>query len=161
MTKLIVSSLIFCITLACPLCSYIDAQTSPAAPIPSQILTAKKIFIANASDEFETGYWSGDANRTYNEFYAAIKNQTQYQLVSSPSEADLILQIRLLVYPVGETNFKLALIDPKTQTLLWQMSASVSLSGLKNSRDKNFSAAMSNLVNNFKSLTSQSALSSK
>jgi hypothetical protein len=159
--KIKLSATLLALALLTPAFSILHAQNAPAAPIPPQILTAKKVFISNASDEFLTGFFSGKADRTYNEFYAAIKSETSYQLVSSPSEADLTLQIRLLANPLSDTNFKLALIDPKTQTLLWQMSASISLSGLKNSRDKNFSAAMNNLVSNLKSLTNQPTPSSK
>jgi hypothetical protein len=45
----------------------------PAAPLPSQIVSAKKVFISNARGEWNPYYWSGTPERTYNEFYAAIK----------------------------------------------------------------------------------------
>ena len=53
-------------------------QKKPAhpAPIPAQILTAKKVFIANGGgDESreEGASYSGGPDRAYNEFYAAME----------------------------------------------------------------------------------------
>ena len=45
-----------------PAASTLFAQTAsvaPAAPIPSQILTAKKVFISNAVSEIDPKIWSG------------------------------------------------------------------------------------------------------
>jgi hypothetical protein len=46
------------------------AQTA-VAPLPSQILTAKKVFIANAGGLLDLDIVSGDPRRDYNQFYAA------------------------------------------------------------------------------------------
>jgi hypothetical protein len=45
------------------------AQTSmaPAAPLPSQILTAKKVFIPNSGGGFDPVSWTGGPDRIYNE----------------------------------------------------------------------------------------------
>ena len=61
-----------------PAASTLLAQTAsvmPAAPLPSQILTAKKVFISNAD--------AGTMDN-YNQFYAAIKTWGRYELVSAP-----------------------------------------------------------------------------
>jgi hypothetical protein len=53
------------------------SKAGPLAPIPSQILAAKKIFIANrGGDEvlFDSPQYSGGPDRLYNEFYAAMKS---------------------------------------------------------------------------------------
>jgi hypothetical protein len=50
----------------------LHAQAS-AAPIPSQILNAKKVFIANAGGGFDKEMWSGDPSQAYNDSYGAIK----------------------------------------------------------------------------------------
>jgi hypothetical protein len=53
------------------------ARPAPiAAPIPPQILTAKKVFIANGGgdESFNEGVsYTGGAYRAYNEFYAAMQ----------------------------------------------------------------------------------------
>src|SRR6266480_2806461 len=69
---------ILCFGLAMPLLSGpISAaqQKKPThpAPIPAQILTAKKVFIANGGGDesrYEEASYSGGPDRTYNEFYA-------------------------------------------------------------------------------------------
>jgi hypothetical protein len=43
-------------------------EVAPAAPLPSQILTAKKAFISNAGGDLGNWRWSGGQARTYNEF---------------------------------------------------------------------------------------------
>ena len=71
---------------------HLSAQ-APAAPLPSQILTAKKVFISNLGGGLDPKLWSGGTAQPYNELYAAIKNSGKYQLVAAPADADLILQI--------------------------------------------------------------------
>jgi hypothetical protein len=68
------------------------AAAVPAAPVPSTILTAKNVFIANATGELALP--PGDPDLTYNEFYAAMKSWGRYELVISPADADMVLQIQ-------------------------------------------------------------------
>jgi hypothetical protein len=141
-----------------------QSEVAPAAPIPSQILTAKKVFISNASGEFDTVRWNGGPVRTYNEFYAAIKNWGHYDIVSTPSDSDLVLQISF-ANPIfgfnGGSNFpqiKLLLLDPKTHIVLWTLAEDAPIKvGLQKSRDKSFSDAIGKLVDNLKALTAQPA----
>src|SRR5262249_58085013 len=70
------------------------------APIPAQILSAKKVFIANAGGDesrFDAPGYTGGPDRFYNEFYAGAKSWGRYELVSTPAEADLIFEIQLTV----------------------------------------------------------------
>jgi hypothetical protein len=80
-----------------------QSKTVPPAPVPPQILAAKKIFIANAGGEqpSEESQYSGDADRSYNQFYAAMKTWGRYELVSSPAEADLWFEIRFTAPPAS------------------------------------------------------------
>jgi hypothetical protein len=83
-----------------PICAAQQAKPAPPAPIPSQILTAKKVFIANGGgDESrnDDALFSGGPDRAYNEFYGAMKTWGRYELVGSPEDADLILEIRQAV----------------------------------------------------------------
>ena len=52
--------------------SAIRAQV-PVAPLPQQILTAKKVFISNAGGMLDLNMVSGDPRRDYNQFYAAMQ----------------------------------------------------------------------------------------
>src|SRR6266576_6551887 len=97
---------ILCFGLAMPLLSGpISAaqQKKPThlAPIPGQILTANKGFIANGGGDesrYEAASYSGGPDRAYNEFYAAIKTCGRYELVAAPGDADLVFEIRLTVF---------------------------------------------------------------
>ena len=64
----------------------------PPAPVPSPIAAAKKVFISNAPGSSLPASFGGP-DRTYNEFYAAMKGWGPYELVAAPSDADLILEI--------------------------------------------------------------------
>jgi hypothetical protein len=145
----------------------LQAQTAaaPPAPIPSQILTAKKVFISNAGGDFGHWNWSGGQARTYDEFYAAIKSWGRYELVSTPCDADLVLAI-IGHHPVDTggndlstvPQFGLVLIDPKTHIALWTLDENVPQGmGTQKSRDKGFEGAMNKLVADLKALTAQPA----
>ena len=72
----------------------------PTAPVPPAILSAKKIFVANAGAD--SGLFphpfGGNPDRAYNQFYAALKADGRWELVSSPREADLVLELRLTAH---------------------------------------------------------------
>jgi hypothetical protein len=101
-------------------------QTKPAvrqAPVPSQVLSAKKVFIAYAGGDSNSAGYSGDVNRTYNQFYAAIKDWGEYEIVSAPANADLVLKINF--DSGGATSitprFTLDIRDPRSNVLLWRL----------------------------------------
>jgi hypothetical protein len=77
-----------------------QAKQTPAAPIPAQIFTAKKAFVANAGGDepfYEEPMFSGGPDHAYNQLYEGLKASGRYELVSAPSDADLLLEIRLTV----------------------------------------------------------------
>ena len=146
------------------------AQTvsnTQVAPLPSQILTAKKVFIANGGGGFDREIWSGDPSRTYNEFYAAIKSWGHYEIVGAPADADLVFQIGIASSPriAGGEVFpwfqaRLVLLDPKSNVLLWARDEFIPEKPglgmiLKKNRDKEFSDAIGRIVADLKTLTSQ------
>ena len=66
-------------------------------PIPTAISSAKTIFVSNAGSDsglFPEPF-SGDPNRAYTQFYASLKASGKNELVSDPSEADLVLELQL------------------------------------------------------------------
>lgn len=139
----------------------------PIAPVPAQIFSAKRVFISNASGLGETP--SGVADLTYNEFYADIKNWGRYDIASAPADADLVLEIRF-TSEMGATNvvngtggstqdflFRLAILDPKTRTVLWAFTESVPQAASHATSRRKFDDAMTGIVNDLKKLTSQAA----
>jgi hypothetical protein len=147
----------------------LQAQATKPAPLPSQILTAKKVFISNAGGLLDLKMVSGDRRRDYNQFYAAIQAWGRYELVASPADADLVLQISIIYIPremgtevVPFPSFRLALIDPKTNIALWVLDEFlVDRPGLamirEKNRDKAFDEAINRVVDDLKALTAQPA----
>jgi hypothetical protein len=143
------------------------AGKAPVAPLPSQILTAKKVFIANGGGGFDKEIWNGDPSRTYNEFYGAIKSWGYYEIVGTPADADLVLQIGISSSPRisgGEVipwfQARLAMLDPKSNILLWASDEFIPEKPglgmiLKKNRDKELSEAIGRIIIDLKSLTAQ------
>src|ERR1700722_5160658 len=94
------------------------AQQQPvAAPVPPAVLSAKTVFISKASGYSIVPMVKGD--QPYNDFYAAMKDWGLYQLVGSPSDADLIIEIRLecAAGPCIEV-LEATILDSKTHAIL-------------------------------------------
>lgn len=135
------------------------------------LLNARSVFISNAGAD--SGLFphpfSGDPDRPYNEFYAGMKSCCRYQLVSDPSDADLVFELQLLA-PNGPQSpskqngasdplpmFRLAILDRKTHYILWTLTESVYVAFLQKTHDRNFDQAMGNIMSDLKRLTSAPA----
>src|ERR1700685_2556880 len=151
-----------------------NATVAPG-PVPSEIMTAKTAFISNAGAECNPAGavgFSGDADRAYNEFYAAMKAWGRYGLTAAPGDADLALEISFACPPSGSNSvrevngnadsdprFRLAIVDIKTREVLWVLIEHVKPALLQGNRDKNFDDAMAKLVDDAKALAASSASS--
>jgi len=74
---------------------------------------------------------AGDAEEPYNQFYAAVKSSGKFEIVGTPSDAELVLEIR------SAPNFQhrkvdtyqplvtLAILDSKTHFILWTITEPV------------------------------------
>jgi hypothetical protein len=70
-----------------------QAVSEPApGPIPTQLLTSKRVFISNAGSTIG----KAPVNLAYNEFYAYMKSWGKYELVSAPADSDLIFEIHFV-----------------------------------------------------------------
>ena len=165
---------IFCAVMALFLVPLLNAQQSkpPAsAPVPAQIAAAQKVFISNAGGEsfdavIDQTVFNGGPDRPYNQFYATVKAWNRYELVSSPSDADLILEISWALTDTGLRlpvlgQLRLVIIDPKTHVTLWNVTEYVRGAILLGNRDKNFDQAMNTVVNRLKRLAEPSASTPK
>jgi hypothetical protein len=172
MLKVNLAAMCFGIAMMLPVVPSLRAQT-PAAPLPSQILAAKKVFIANAGGGFDKEMWTGEPSRTYNEFYAAIGTWGRYELVGSPAEADLVFQISITssARVLGQEvvpwfQVRLAILDPKTNVVLWALDEFIpEKPGMgmifKKNRDKEFEDGLNRIVSDLKALTVQPAAIAK
>jgi hypothetical protein len=77
----------------------------PPPPISTEIANAKRVFVSNlGSDAVAAVNLPGGANGCYNTFYASLQQWGHYQLVNSPSDAELIFEIHTTKRPVTEWN---------------------------------------------------------
>jgi hypothetical protein len=139
--------------------------TLPPAPIPTPLVTAKTLFIANGGgDHFDQGdpYTQGP-DRPYYEFYAEMKELGRFRLVTNPSDADLVCAISMTSSVVNGvvgpyTYFKLhaVFIDPKTHMALWSVSTMIEPANRQATRDQNFDKAMAYIVTQIKGVTGAS-----
>jgi hypothetical protein len=151
------------------------AQTpAPPGPIPAPIPAAQKIFIANGGmDAFSLqAFQELDLTGTdpYNSLYATVKSWGNYQLVSSPADADLVLEIRftapltnvgdhanwgfqrILANTTWQFQTDLTIYDAKTHVLLWRVTQPVRPANLKGTWRKNIADANAALAGDLKSL---------
>jgi hypothetical protein len=139
----------------------------PPAPLPSQLLAGKKVFISNVPGALFLSPRNAedDPYRPYNQFYASLKSWGYYELVPAPADADLIFEINLSDRPtlgnaMVQSSVRLAYLDltvrdPKTQAVLWWFAERVQGANRPATGEKNYNEAMTNLVNDVKKAIGQ------
>jgi hypothetical protein len=140
-------------------------QAATSAPVPSQIVSAKSIFISNAAwDQYCHLYYKGSQSMGYQSFYAALQPWHHYQIVTAPSAADLVFEwacksatSQYTINGNGGTRdapyILLRIRDPKTTVVLWSLKEKISPGVLAKSRDKQFDKALAAIVDQLKQLT--------
>ena len=92
MRNLAISSALCAILLSSGLAGANDKKKDvPVAPLPAVIVNAKKIFLSNG----------GGSNFAYDAFYSKMKEWGKYEIVGSPEEADLIVELSYRVEDKG------------------------------------------------------------
>lgn len=141
-----------------------QAQTKNA-PVPTQILAARKVFISNVGadpDVTETFKRLGQSSQPYDRFYAEMKTWGRYELVSSPADAELVFEIRFSAplldcekVTTYAPQYRLSIVDVKTHFTLWMLSAPVEGAFRKATFEKNLSQGMATLMADLKQLSAQ------
>jgi hypothetical protein len=163
------------VTLSVPICAAQQpAAATPPAPVPSQIISAKKVFISNAGgEEVDPRVFflpTITINEAYDKFYAAVKSGGRFEPVFAPAGADLILEIRFRYQLVPNADnvggdsagphLRVAILDPRTNVLLWALSRQVVASSGPHNKEKrvaNFDQAIAALAGDLNLLSSQPA----
>lgn len=138
--------------------------TAPArGPVPPAITAARRIFVSNAGAD--SGLFPkpfrGDTDRAYSQFFTGLKATGVFDLVSDPSDADLVLELQLLA-PAGPKDpdkqkgasepvpeFRLTIYDRKSHYILWTLTRSIGVALLQKTHDRNFDDALSGLLKDF------------
>jgi hypothetical protein len=134
-----------------------------AAPLPAQIVAARKVFISNAGTDvaaqatFKRG---GEPDQAYNHFYSAIQTWGRYEIVATPGEADLVLELSFTAptyydgnVAIYEPQFGLRILDAKTHFLLWSLNEPVEGAFRKATWVKNFDQGLRALMDDLKKLS--------
>ena len=168
MPKLIAAAVFSAVLLPTLLISQLNGQPTtevPAAPVPAQILTARKVFLSNAGvdgvalDAFRR---LGENYQPYNQFYAAMKNWGHYELVNAPADADLVFEIHFGA-PMSETGkltsfapqYVVTILDAKTHFKLWTLAEPVEGAFRKKTFIRNLDQTMNRVIDDLKKLTGE------
>ena len=145
-------------------------QLVTATPLPNlleKITSAKTIFLQNGGTD--SGYASdmiGGANGPYNSLTASLQAWGRFQLVTSPTQADLIFNIRgAQDYPdSGQTDkngneiyyrrdlFYLTVTDPATNSQLWSVTMPAGWAGTLKGGQTAYARSVVNLTSQIKLL---------
>jgi len=162
--SILIGLLLSAVCFACPAWSQTSTEV-PAAPVPTQIAGAKRAFIFNAGEETyfqlpKDAMYAGGPNRTYNQFYAAMKTWGRYELVFAPADADIVFEIGFSDRnqgPIFVSQIRLVALDPKTHVGLWTINKYLEPAGMAKNREKNYNIAMDALMDDLKNLVSPAA----
>jgi len=138
----------------------------PVAPLPGIVVKAKKIFLSNG----------GGSNLAYDAFYAKMKEWGKYEIVGSPAEADLIVELSFRVEDKGtrvwsstntynkttqvhstqivDPQLILTIYDAKTRNSLWSETDHRRLARREKNREKETVNSAQRLVDDLKNRVS-------
>jgi hypothetical protein len=149
MSKLHVSSLLLvCLLLALSAANAKDRKSIPPAPLPEQLVTAKRVFLANG----------GGSPLAYDAFYAAMQKWGKYEIVGTPETSDIVIELAYKVVDGGtrvwsatnsytgatqvgsvhmeDPQIVLTVFDTKTRTSLWSITDHRRLARMEKNREK-------------------------
>lgn len=134
----------------------------PEAPLPASIISAKKVFLTNA----------GGSPLAYDEFYSQMKSWGRFEIVGSPSAADVVIELRYFVEDDGtrvssftntytgqtqvisrrvvDPQLSVNIYDAKTKDLLWSVTDHRRLARREKNREKETINSADRLVDGMK-----------
>jgi len=143
------------------LVSVLQAKTRrdiPPAPLPTSVVNAHKVFLSNR----------GGSDLAFDAFYQAMKKWGKYQIVGSPDDADLIIELSYEVVQEGtrvwsttntynnttqvhsrqiiDPQLILTIYDARTKNSLWSTIDHRRLARLERNRDKEMINSAERLV---------------
>ena len=164
--------LVFVLSLLAPRYSYASKdhrKIVPEAPLPESVAMAKKAFLTNG----------GGSSLAFDEFYSQMKQWGRFELVGSPTGADVVIELRYFVddhgprvssytnaytgqtqvisHEIVDPQLSLNIYDAKTKDLLWSVTDHRRLARREKNREKETVNSADRLVDNMKQRIGPSA----
>ena len=136
------------------------------APLPQAIVTAHKVFLSNG----------GGSDLAFDAFYSEMKNWGKYQIVGSPDQAELVIELSYRVEDLGtrvwssvntynnttqvhsreliDPKLILTIYDARTKNSLWSTIDHRRLARFEKNREKEMINSAERLVEELKSRSS-------
>jgi hypothetical protein len=155
-----------CVFIAVSAYAAKNRKEVPPAPLPAVVVNAKKIFLTNG----------GGSNLAYDAFYSEMKQWGKYDIVGSPEEADLIVELAYRVERGGtrvwsssntydgttqvhsaqivDPQLTLTIFDAKTKNSLWSEVDHRRLARREKNREKETVNSADRLVQDLKARVS-------
>jgi hypothetical protein len=134
----------------------------PEAPLPASVVSAKKIFLTNG----------GGSALAFDEFYSKMKEWGRFEIVGSPSTADIVVDLRYFVeddgtrvssytntytgqtqvvsHRVVDPQLSVNIYDAKTKDLLWSVTDHRRLARREKNREKETINSADRLIDGMK-----------
>ena len=139
------------------------ASINSALQRARETLSAQKVFLANggAAPVLAKAFSeAGLTNEPYSSFYSALRSWGNWQILSSPDGADLVLVVSAEASPgtyyKGMPNYNLDLelriIDGKTRLPLWTLRQPLEGAFLKSTFERNYRSSITGLITQLKQL---------
>ena len=156
---------LLCLLSFVPILSAKTRKDVPPAPLPTAIVNAHTVFLSN----------KGGSDLAYDAFYQAMKGWGKYQIVGSPDDADLIVELSYEVVNGGtrvwstrntynnttqvhstqiiDPQLILTIYDARTKNSLWSTIDHRRLARLEKNREKEMINSAERLVEELRSRT--------
>jgi len=157
-------TLVLCLFVFVPAVSAKTRKDVPPAPLPEVIVNAHRVFLSNG----------GGSDLGYDAFYSEMKKWGKYQIVGSPEEADLIIELSYQVENLGthvwsstntynnnttqvhsrqiiDPKLILSVYDAKSKNPLWSTIDHRRLARLEKNREKEMINSAERLVEELRS----------
>ena len=147
----------------------------PPAPLPAAVVHARKVFLLNGQTTAEALTKNGNI-LAFDTFYSDMKSWGKYELVDSPKDADIVIELQYRPYSEGarsfgvynpstETvtthsvttsgaDFALVIYEAKSRDELWSVSDSCGFARLVKNQQKEVIKSIGRLVDGLKTRTS-------
>jgi hypothetical protein len=100
--------------LVAPAQDKMTRKNIPGAPLPAAVANAKKVFLLNGQTTAQYLTKNGNA-LAFDTLYADVKSWGKYELVDSPKDADIVIELQYRPYSEGARSF--GVYNPSTHTV--------------------------------------------